>query len=272
MEPLAWCAHVEVLINGEGHGAMKNVSRRQALRGLVLGAAGARLGAAPGSVTAETTPAAQPPGKCTLFPQTTAGPFYFDPKLVRSEIAEGRPGLPLQLVLRVIESGPCTPITEARVDIWHADARGIYSGYAGQGDRRNISARNETYLRGTQMTDADGTAIFRTIYPGWYPGRTPHVHVKVFLDARTAVTGQIYFADALSARVYRERQPYAARPKADTTNANDFIFKSGEREGGGIVFAVNEEPDLLIGSLTIAVDRRGGSAKRAGGGLLGGLL
>jgi protocatechuate 3,4-dioxygenase beta subunit len=250
---------------------MKNVSRRQALRGLVLGAAGARLGAPPGSVTAETTPAAQPPGTCTLFPQTTAGPFYFDPKLVRSEIAEGRPGLPLRLVLRVIESGPCTPITEARVDIWHADARGIYSGYAGQGDRRNISARNETYLRGTQMTDADGTAIFRTIYPGWYPGRTPHVHVKVFLDARTAVTGQIYFADALSARVYRERQPYAARPKADTTNASDFIFKSGDREGGGIVFAIKEESDLLVGSLAIAVDRRG-AARRAGGGLLGGLL
>jgi protocatechuate 3,4-dioxygenase beta subunit len=252
-------------------GLMKSFSRRQALRGLVFGAAGGRLGAPPGSVAAETTPAAQPQGTCTLFPQTTAGPFYFDPKLVRSEIAEGRPGLPLQLVLRVIESGPCTPIADARVDIWHADARGVYSGYAGQGDRRSISAKNETYLRGTQMTDADGTAIFRTIYPGWYPGRTPHVHVKVFLDTRTAVTGQIYFADALSARVYRERQPYAARPKADTTNASDFIFKSGEREGGGIVFAVREEPDLLVGTLTIAVDRRG-SARRADSGLLGGVL
>jgi protocatechuate 3,4-dioxygenase beta subunit len=250
---------------------MKSVSRRQALRGLVFGAAGAPLGAPPGSVAAETTPAAQPQGTCTLFPQTTAGPFYFDPKLVRSEIAEGRPGLPLQLVLRVIESGPCTPITDARVDIWHADARGVYSGYAGQGDRRSISTRNETYLRGTQMTDADGTAIFRTIYPGWYPGRTPHVHVRVFLDTRTTVTGQIYFADALTARIYRERQPYAVRPKADTTNANDFIFKSGEREGGGIVFAIKEESDLLVGSLAIAVDRRG-AARRAGGGLLGGML
>lgn len=250
---------------------MKNVSRRQALTGLALSAAGARLGAAPGSVTAETTPAAQPPGTCTLFPQTTAGPYYFDPKLVRSDIAEGLPGLPLQLVLRVIESGPCTPIANARVDIWHADARGVYSGYAGQGDRRNTSTKNETYLRGTQMTDADGTAIFRTIYPGWYPGRTPHVHVKVFLDTRTTVTGQIYFADALSARIYRERQPYAARPKADTTNANDFIFKSGEREGGGIVFAIKEESDLLVGSLAIAVDRRSAD-RRAGGGLLGKLL
>jgi protocatechuate 3,4-dioxygenase beta subunit len=244
-------------------GRMKSLSRRQALTSLMLGAAGARLGAAPGSATAETTPAAQPPGTCTLFPQTTAGPFYFDPKLVRSEIAEGRPGLPLQLVLRVIESGPCTPIAEARVDIWHADARGVYSGYAGQGDRRAISTKNESYLRGTQMTDADGTAIFRTIYPGWYPGRTPHIHVKVFLDTRTLVTGQVYFADALSARIYREREPYAARPKADTTNANDFLFKSGEREGGGTVFAIKEDADLLVGSLTIAVDRKGGGARRA---------
>lgn len=237
----------------------------------MLGAAGARLGAPSSSAAAETTPAAQPQGTCTLFPRTTEGPYYFDPKLVRSEIAEGRPGLPLHLILKVIESGPCTPIANARVDIWHADARGVYSGYAGQGDRRTISARNETYLRGTQMTDADGTAIFRTVYPGWYPGRTPHVHVKVFLDTRTSVTGQIYFADALSARIYRERQPYAARPKADTTNASDFLFKSGEREGGGIVFAIKEEPELLVGSLAIAVDRRG-AARRAGGGLLGGGL
>lgn len=244
---------------------MKSLSRRQALRGLVLGAAGARLATPPVSAAAETTPAAQPQGTCTLFPQTTEGPYYFDPKLVRSEIAEGRPGLPLQLALRVIESGPCTPITDARVDIWHADARGVYSGYAGQGDRRTISTKNETYLRGTQMTDVDGTAIFRTIYPGWYPGRTPHIHVKVFLDTRTIVTGQIYFADALSARIYRERQPYAVRPKPDMTNAADFLFKTGEREGGGIIFAVKEEPDLLAGSLTIAVDRRGGAARRADG-------
>lgn len=244
---------------------MDKLSRRQALRGLMLGTAGVGLIVEPTSARAETTPAAQPQGLCTLFPQAVEGPYYFDPRLMRSDIAEGRPGLPTQLILKVIDSRPCTPISGARVDIWHADARGIYSGYASQGDNHDISTKSDTYLRGTQISGADGTVTFRSIYPGWYPGRTPHIHVKVFLDALTLVTSQIYFEDELSARIYRDRQPYAARPKQDTDNNSDFIFKSEEHEGGGIVFTVKDEPDLLVASLIIAVDRTGDAAKRAMG-------
>ncbi|MGE3066806.1 MAG: intradiol ring-cleavage dioxygenase, partial [Hyphomicrobiaceae bacterium] len=214
---------------------------------------------------AETTPALQPQGVCTLFPQAVEGPYYFDPHLVRGDITEGRPGLPMRLDLRVIESGSCRPIAGARVDVWHADAGGIYSGYAGQGDARSVSTKGQVYLRGTQMTDGNGAVAFTSIYPGWYPGRTPHVHVKVFLDTRTLVTGQVYFPDALSARIYRERQPYAGRPVPDTTNATDGIFRSGQRDGGGIVFAVLDQPDLLVASLTLAVDRSGAAARRADG-------
>lgn len=241
------------------------LSRRQALRGLMLGTAGAGLAS---SASAADTPstsapsaAAQPPGVCTLFPQAVEGPYYFDPQLVRADITDGRPGLALQLDLRVIESGPCTPITNARVDIWHADASGVYSGYDRQGDARDVSTKGQKYLRGTQMTDAKGSVIFQSIYPGWYPGRTPHIHVKVFLDKLTLVTGQIYFTDELSARIYRSHEPYSARPKPDTTNATDGIYKSGEREGGGTVFAVQEAPEKLIASLVIAVDRTGAAAK-----------
>jgi protocatechuate 3,4-dioxygenase beta subunit len=241
----------------------RDISRRRALTGLMIGTTGMGLVAEP--VQAETTPAEQPKGICTLFPQAVEGPYYFDPKLVRSDITDGRPGQPMKLVLKVIESGRCLPIAGTRVDIWHADAGGIYSGYDRQGDQRDVSTKGETYLRGTQITDAKGTATFHTIYPGWYPGRTPHIHVKAFLDTLMLVTGQIYFEDELSTRIYRERQPYAARPTRDTDNEADFIFKSGEREGGGIVFAVKEEPDLLIASLIIAVDRSGPAAKRASG-------
>ena len=173
--------------------------------------------------------------------------------------------MPTQLVLKVIDSGQCTPIAGARVDIWHADAGSVYSGYASQGDNHDVSTKGDTYLRGTQISGADGTVTFRSIYPGWYPRRTPHIHVKVFLDAVTLVTGQIYFEDELSARIYRERQPYATRPKQDTDNSSDFIFKSEEHEGGGIVFAVEEESDLLVASLIIAVDRTGNAARRAMG-------
>jgi protocatechuate 3,4-dioxygenase beta subunit len=248
------------------------MTRRDALRGLAAGAAGANIESSieSGNAPAEAAPAvpsaaSQPTGVCVLFPQAVEGPYYFDPKLVRRDIAEGQQGTPLRLVLRVLELGACTPIGNARVDVWHADAGGIYSGYAGQGDNRNVSTKGKTYLRGTQFSGKDGLVEFQSVYPGWYPGRTPHIHIKIFLDEKTVLTGQIYFPDALSAKIYRERAPYNLRPTADTTNSADFIFKSGEREGGGTVLAVEENADLVQASLVIGVDRTGKSAAASSG-------
>jgi protocatechuate 3,4-dioxygenase beta subunit len=240
-------------------------SRRRALQALTIGTAGAGLSSATPAFSADAAAEANPQGVCVLFPQAVEGPFYFDPKLLRSDISEGRPGVPLQITLRVIESGACTPIANARVDIWHADAGGLYSGYVGQGAAREVSTKGESFLRGTQMTDADGVVKFRSVYPGWYPGRTPHIHVKVFLDAATLVTGQVYFPDDLSAQVYKERAPYNERPAADTTNARDFIFTSSEREGGGIVLGANADGEAIAAALLIAVDRSGAAARKAEG-------
>jgi protocatechuate 3,4-dioxygenase beta subunit len=248
-----------------------SLSRRDALRKLVMGSAGASMLPTVTSARAETpspgNPAAatQPSGACVLTPQAMEGPYYFDPELVRADITEGRPGAALDLTLRVIEHGPCTPTAGARVDVWHADAGGIYSGYDGQGDDRRTSATGEKYLRGTQNTGADGRVTFRSVYPGWYPGRTPHIHIKVFLDKLTVLTGQIYFPDDLSARIYRDRAPYNVRPVADMTNDRDFLFKAGEREGGGIVLAAEEKDGgVIAASLLIAVDRTGEAAKGQG--------
>lgn len=244
------------------------VSRRDALRGLAAGAAGAGLtgeGALAEQGPTAPSAASQPAGVCVLFPQAVEGPYYFDPKLVRADIAQGQEGAPLQLSLRVLELGPCTPIANARVDVWHANAGGIYSGYSGQGDTRDVSTKGETYLRGTQMTNPNGVVEFRSVYPGWYPGRTPHIHIKVFLDEKTVLTGQIYFPDAMSAKIYRERAPYNLRPTADTQNSSDFIFKSGELDGGGTVLATEESGDLIRASLVIGVDRTGKAAARASG-------
>lgn len=241
------------------------LSRRQAVRGLMFGTAALNLVESPTEARAGGKPSLEPIGQCTLFPQAVEGPYYFDRKLFRSDIREGRPGVSMNMLLTVIDAGSCKPITDTRVDVWHADARGIYSGYAHQGDDHKISTKDEIYLRGTQVSDAGGRVLFRTIYPGWYPGRTPHIHVKVFLDNLTLVTGQIYFPDDLSARIYRKCQPYNKRPHPDTDNNSDFIFKSGERDGGGIIFAVAETPDLLTASLVISVDRTGAAAKRAMG-------
>lgn len=242
-------------------------TRRSVVSALALGAAGTQLEGTLGH--AETTnpvpPANETPGTCVLFHQAVEGPFYFDPKLVRSDITEGRPGLPLTLVLKLIDNGSCAPIKNVRVGVWHCDAGGIYSGYPKQGDHRNFSAVGKQYLRGTQLTDAKGLVTFNTIYPGWYPGRTPHIHVKAFLDETTVLTGQVYFPNALSARMYQARAPYDARPLPDQTNETDFPFKEGQREGGGIILAMEEGTDGVTGSLLIAVDRTGAAARRAKG-------
>ncbi|MGZ8410044.1 MAG: intradiol ring-cleavage dioxygenase, partial [Hyphomicrobium sp.] len=125
-----------------------SLSRRDALRKLIVGTAGVSLATAARAQAPAAdvqAPATQPAGACVLTPQAMEGPFYFDPKLVRADITEGRPGAPLDLTLRVIEHGPCTPIANARVDVWHADAGGIYSGYNGQGDDGNASAEGQTH-------------------------------------------------------------------------------------------------------------------------------
>jgi protocatechuate 3,4-dioxygenase beta subunit len=105
------------------------------------------------------------------------------------------------------------------VDIWHCDAAGVYSGF-GQG------ASNRTFLRGLQRTNANGLAALKTIYPGWYQGRTVHIHVKVHLGGNVVHTGQLYFPDTLTDKVYR-KAPYSARPGRTTRNANDSVYVNG---------------------------------------------
>ncbi len=241
-------------------------TRRSIIGALSLGAVSAPLDIRIGHAQAtNTAPSAQLPGTCVLFPQAVEGPYYFDPKLVRADISEGRPGLPLKLVLKLIDNGSCAPIEGARIDIWHCDAGGIYSGYARQGDKRNISAEAQHYLRGTQLSDAKGYVTFQSIYPGWYPGRTPHIHIKALLNDKSVLTGQVYFPDEMSLRVYNSHAPYNQRPVPDTSNTRDFIFREGAKEGGGIILAMEEAENGVTGTLLIAVDQSGAAAKRAQG-------
>ena len=116
---------------------------------------------------AATSDGAGPPAvasgavSCVLTPEQTEGPYYLSREKLRRDITEGRPGVPLLLRLRVVDASTCRPIPHAAVDIWHADALGVYSGF-GSG------ARSRTFMRGIQRTDATGLARFRTVYPGWY--------------------------------------------------------------------------------------------------------
>ena len=192
---------------------------------------------------------------CILTPQSEEGPYYLDPKMVRADVTEGRPGVPLALRLRVIEAGSCMPITGARVDIWHCDARGIYSAFPGQGDSHNIDMTSKTFLRGSQIVDSGGWSTFNTIYPGWYPGRATHIHFKVFLDARTVLTGQTFFPEALNEYIYTNVPDYTKRPQQRLViNANDLVATESDPEHRACC-AVKEERERYVAMLTLAVDR-----------------
>jgi protocatechuate 3,4-dioxygenase beta subunit len=163
------------------------------------------------------------PVECVLVPKQTEGPFYLDDRLIRADVTEGLPGLPLVVEILVRRLSDCSPIPGARVDIWSCDARGVYSGFPGQ--LGGLDTTGETFMRGTTFADERGVAIFQSIYPGWYPGRAVHIHFKVFPTPDLEVTSQLYFPDDTTAEVMAT-PPYVDHGPASTTNAEDGIFAS----------------------------------------------
>jgi len=157
--------------------------------------------------------------QCTLYPQQAEGPFYLDLDSLRRDITEGKAGMPLSVVVQV-QSESCAPLKDVAVDLWHCDAAGVYSGF--QGQLGGLDTTGETFLRGTQVTDVDGVAEFDSIYPGWYPGRTTHIHFKVHTSSTTEATSQLYFPEDVTAGIYATA-PYDARGPKDTLNAADGI-------------------------------------------------
>jgi protocatechuate 3,4-dioxygenase beta subunit len=159
---------------------------------------------------------------CTLYPRQTEGPFYLDLDLLRRDITDGKLGAPLRLWFQV-QNEDCTPLKDLAVDVWHCDAGGVYSGFAGQ--LGGLDTTGLKFLRGTQVTDADGAAEFETLYPGWYPGRTTHIHFKVHTSSTTEATSQLYFPEDVTAEVYAT-QPYELRGPKDTPNSGDGIAQN----------------------------------------------
>jgi protocatechuate 3,4-dioxygenase beta subunit len=195
------------------------IGRRQALVGL--------SGLVASALSADRAWAAQGARSCVLTPEAGEGPFYLDPRLVRGDITSGQAGAPLQLALQVVREGDCATLANARVDVWQADAIGLYSGYEKQSGVGGVSpavAVGQQYLRGTQFTDSKGQVQFRTIFPSWYGGRTPHVHFKVFLAGREVVASQLFFPDEISKEVFAEWRPYREHvSKRRVFNDNDPI-------------------------------------------------
>ena len=181
---------------------------------------------------------------CVLTPELTEGPYYIAGEKVRRDITEGKPGTRLMLHLVVVNVATCKPVKGAAVDVWHADAAGDYSGFSDDTSSR-------TYMRGVQKTDANGLAIFKTIYPGWYPGRTVHIHVKVNMGGKVVHTGQLLFNDSITDKVFAAA-PYKARGPRTTRNAQDSIFVNGGRRG---MVAVRKSGTGYVGSIAMGVRR-----------------
>jgi protocatechuate 3,4-dioxygenase beta subunit len=198
------------------------IGRRDALA--LLGGLGAL--AATGS---HARAAAAGPG-CVVRPAQTEGPFFVDSAPERAKIRDGMPGMPLHLAFRLsrIVGGSCSALVGARVDAWHCDAAGRYSGVDGRG-----SSAASQFLRGSLASDAAGVARFATIFPGWYRGRAVHVHFKIraidHAGRGQEFTSQLYFDDALNRRVFATA-PYAARGAGWMRNADDSLYRDGGRQ------------------------------------------
>lgn len=169
-------------------------------------------------------------------PQQIEGPYFVDDMPNRSDIRSDtsngsvEQGIPLRLVIHVygVNDGSCVPLKGAKLDIWHANSQGIYSGVKDMGTAEN------NFLRGYQVTDNNGTVEFTTIYPGWYEGRAIHIHdkVRIFNGQEKALewTAQLYFNNSINEQVH-EQTPYNSHGPVKTTNEKDMIYTGASADG-----------------------------------------
>ncbi|MEV0380298.1 hypothetical protein [Nonomuraea sp. NPDC050643] len=215
-------------------------------------------------------------GTCTLTSTTTQGPYYFDADKIRGDIREDREGTRLRVAIKVQDSETCEPLGNAVVEIWHCDAAGLYSGAESQstgggggapgggpptgapptggtgegggGDMGDLTPTDDKrYLRGAQVTNADGIVEFTTIWPGWYRGRTIHIHAMVHFSNQRVLTTQVMFDEKLNGVVMAEA-PYAEHSGRDTFNDGDNIYRDG------MLLKVTEEDDGYLGVIVFAAD------------------
>ena len=227
-------------------------------------ATGSTAGSTTGSTSGGPTTAAPftAPQACQLSPELTAGPYYLDGPLVRRDITEGRPGAPLRFGVRVLDVDGCRPISGAAVDIWHCDAGGEYSGFNGNSlsATQQLGTNDKRFLRGVQVTDDAGLATFATIFPGWYEGRSIHIHLRVIEGGAPALTydgghvahvGQAFFSEADTQRILAN-DPYRSHVGQRTTNDGDSIFAQGGPNL--IVNLTGEGAGAYAGEFTCTID------------------
>ncbi|HMR82647.1 MAG TPA: intradiol ring-cleavage dioxygenase [Niabella sp.] len=166
-------------------------------------------------------------GSCTTTPSETEGPFptKSPSALVQSNIAGDRTGVPLSVKIYITNrNNSCAALANAIVDIWHCDAAGNYSEYGGTG-MQSTNYTSVHWLRGRQTTGSNGLVTFTSIFPGWYSGRAPHIHVHVYNSSgRSLLVTQIAFPTDICNTVYTTASPYSTRGTQDTQNSRDNVF------------------------------------------------
>jgi protocatechuate 3,4-dioxygenase beta subunit len=211
---------------------------------------------------------------CVVKPEQTEGPYFIDQQLDRSDLrtepstGEVKPGeaLALSVVISQIASGQCRPLPGATVDLWGCDAQGVYSGVNDPG----FNTASLKFLRGVQTSDDAGRVRFTTIYPGWYSGRTVHLHFKIRTQAAGTAyefTSQWYFDEAMNDRVLGGAA-YARRSRRNTFNATDGIFQNGGRD---LTLHVERGTNgVMAAAFAIGLDLSDAAVGRADGGGRGG--
>jgi len=162
---------------------------------------------------------------CAIVASTTEGPCTTATNLARTDVSEGKPGLPVRLALKVVDTA-CAPIANAVVKIWHTDLTGSYSGVTPNPQMclKDQAYASVDFMRGVQTTAADGTVAFDTCFPGWYRGRAIHIHFQVSSGGTTYRVSQLFFPEALTAAIFTSHVDYKSYGQPDTTFSNDNVI------------------------------------------------
>ena len=166
---------------------------------------------------------------CAVLNMTTAGPCTTASTIVRQDVSEGYTGLPVRLALKLVSKTGCTPVAGATIEIWHTKLNGVYSGVTPNPQMcygSESSAATKMFMRGSQVTDANGEVAFHTCFPGWYRGRAIHIHFRVYVNGTVTETSQLFFNEALTAQIFANHAEYKGFGQPDTSLASDNIIGS----------------------------------------------
>jgi len=201
---------------------------------------------------------------CRPTVRLTAGPYYTLDSLRRSDIREDRAGVPFRLTFTVRDDYHCTPIEGAVVDVWHADANGMYSGVVNEFfDHNTLRLSGEkvdnrdrpSFLRGHQVTGSDGEAEFMTVYPGWYSGRLAHIHVRALFPGAeqwSAFVTQLFLPSEFDPYVYGEA-PYQGRGFNPMTLERDLVLRGDADALSKLTIQVERTANGLHGQVVLAI-------------------